>query len=99
MSSEMAKIADDLDSFVHDLREEGSSDATALWLEQRASALRRIAAAGEQKPVARLREALELHTICDDCGNSSLAHDRAVWTDDGSSFCPGCFPKDAGHVE
>lgn len=51
MSDELTKVADDLDSFVHDMREDGNDDS-ALWLEQRASALRRIAAAGEQKPVA-----------------------------------------------
>lgn len=32
----------------------------------------------------------EQRTTCDDCGNSNLAHDRAVWTDDGASYCPTC---------
>ena len=32
----------------------------------------------------------EQRTICEDCGNSNLAHDRAVWTDDGASYCPSC---------
>lgn len=34
----------------------------------------------------------EQRTICEGCGNSNLAADRAIWTDDGSSFCPECFP-------
>lgn len=34
----------------------------------------------------------EQRTICDDCGNANLAHDRAVWMDDGSSYCPTCQP-------
>lgn len=32
----------------------------------------------------------EQHTICDECGNMALAHDRAVWCDDGSCYCPPC---------
>jgi len=32
----------------------------------------------------------EQTTICDDCGNANLAHTRAVWTDDGASYCPTC---------
>ncbi len=35
----------------------------------------------------------EQRTICESCGNSNLAHERAVWTDDGSSFCPACIPQ------
>ena len=31
-------------------------------------------------------------TVCDDCGNLNLAHDRAVWTEDGASYCPSCRP-------
>lgn len=49
---ELTALADDLDNFVHDLREEGSSDATALWLEKRASALRTLASQAKQEPVA-----------------------------------------------
>lgn len=34
-------------------------------------------------------------TICHECGQSNLAAAKAVWTDDGSSFCPdGCAPQD-----
>jgi hypothetical protein len=32
-------------------------------------------------------------TICDDCGNASLAHSLAVWTEDGASYCPSCRPE------
>lgn len=32
----------------------------------------------------------EQRTICEDCGNANLAHARAVWTDDGASYCPTC---------
>jgi hypothetical protein len=32
-------------------------------------------------------------TICDDCGNVSLAHSLAVWTEDGASYCPSCRPE------
>ena len=35
----------------------------------------------------------EQTTICDVCGNANLAHDRAKWSEDGSSFCPPCFPQ------
>lgn len=36
----------------------------------------------------------EQRTICEECGESNLAHDRAIWTEDGSSsFCPGCAPR------
>lgn len=34
----------------------------------------------------------EQRTICEACGNSNLAHDRAAWTDDGTSYCPSCLP-------
>lgn len=34
----------------------------------------------------------EQRTICEGCGNSNLAHSRAIWTDDGTSYCPPCFP-------
>lgn len=37
----------------------------------------------------------EQTTICDDCGNSNLAHDKAVWTQDGASYCPTCRPHTA----
>jgi len=37
----------------------------------------------------------EQTTICHECGNSTLAHGRASWTDDGISFCPTCFPTSA----
>jgi hypothetical protein len=33
------------------------------------------------------------YTICDDCGNSILPHDGAVWTADGASYCPSCRPS------
>lgn len=36
----------------------------------------------------------EQTTICEMCGNRNLAHDRAVWTEDGSSFCPPCYPRE-----
>ena len=32
-------------------------------------------------------------TICNDCGNPSLAHSLAVWTEDGASYCPSCRPE------
>lgn len=35
------------------------------------------------------------YTICDDCGNSTLEHDKAVWTTDGASYCPTCRPMTA----
>lgn len=35
---------------------------------------------------------LEQRTICAECGYSSLAHDRAIWTESEDSFCPPCFP-------
>jgi hypothetical protein len=35
----------------------------------------------------------EQTTICDDCGNASLAHSLAVWTEDGASYCPSCRPE------
>lgn len=35
----------------------------------------------------------EQRTICEACGNSNLAHDRAAWTDDGTSYCPSCLPS------
>lgn len=34
----------------------------------------------------------EQRTICEECGNSNLAHSRAIWTGDGASYCPPCFP-------
>ena len=34
----------------------------------------------------------EQRTICEACGNSNLAHDRAAWTNDGTSYCPSCLP-------
>lgn len=34
----------------------------------------------------------EQRTICEACGNANLAHDRAAWTDDGTSYCPSCLP-------
>ncbi len=38
----------------------------------------------------------EQRTICEACGNSNLAHDRAAWTDDGTSYCPSCLPPPSG---
>jgi hypothetical protein len=35
-------------------------------------------------------ERREQFTICDDCGKSDLYATDAVWTEDGSSFCPTC---------
>ena len=34
----------------------------------------------------------EQRTICEACGNANLAHDRAAWTNDGTSYCPSCLP-------
>lgn len=36
----------------------------------------------------------EQRTICEACGNANLAHKRAKWTGDGSSYCPPCLPKE-----
>lgn len=58
--------------------------------EQIRAALEAVSSIHETEPVARRGEQ---RTICVECGNSNLAHDRAVWTDDGSSFCPGCYPN------
>ena len=33
----------------------------------------------------------EQRTICEACGNTNLAHDRAAWADDGASYCQKCF--------
>jgi hypothetical protein len=33
------------------------------------------------------------YTICDDCGGTDLEHDKAVWTEDGASYCPSCRPE------
>ncbi|WP_226560776.1 hypothetical protein [Salipiger thiooxidans] len=44
----------------------------------------------DKSPLHHLAKRGEQRTICEECGESELAHDRAVWTDDGSSFCPGC---------
>lgn len=41
----------------------------------------------------------EQRTICEACGNSNLAHGRAIWTDDGSSFCPSCAPQPEAVIE
>ncbi|MBR9840245.1 MAG: hypothetical protein GYB50_20480 [Rhodobacteraceae bacterium] len=46
-------------------------------------------------PLHHLAKRGEQRTICDECGESELAHDRAVWTEDGSSFCPGCARRAA----
>ncbi len=37
---------------------------------------------------------VEQRTICDACGNEALSHDRALWADDGASYCPPCWPKE-----
>jgi len=43
------------------------------------------------KPAYTRCEAPRLqYTTCDDCGKSDLEHDKAVWTDDGASYCPSC---------
>ena len=47
---------------------------------------------GQPAPDATARKG-EQRTICEDCGNANLAHDRAVWTDDGTSYCPTCRPR------
>ena len=38
------------------------------------------------------RKAAPQYTICDDCGNNCLEHDKAIWTADGASYCPACRP-------
>lgn len=43
------------------------------------------------------KEALELHTICDDCGKE-IMHDKANWADDGSSYCPSCRTLEPMHT-
>ncbi len=49
-----------------------------------------LTALGEPTPQPMEARRGELRTICDDCGNSNLANDRAVWTDDWASYCPTC---------
>ena len=41
------------------------------------------------------RRARTQYTICDDCGNSTLEHNKAVWTTDGASYCQTCRPMTA----
>lgn len=67
---------------------EPAEDPFDIAREDRA-ALEAVSSIHEAEPDARRGEQ---RTICAECGNSNLAHDRAVWTDDGSSFCPGCYP-------
>lgn len=41
----------------------------------------------------------EQRTICEACGNANLAHDRAAWAEDGTSYCPQCRPTEQGETK
>lgn len=54
ISAELNRVADDLDSFIKDMMEDGN-DASAAWLEERSCTLRRLSAQ-QREPVVRVKE-------------------------------------------
>lgn len=86
-NDEMLAIAEALEEFAMIDEAEGGNPLV-IATERRAAELLR--STREAEPVANKDEQ---RTICEACGNSNIAHDRAVWTDDGSAFCPPCHPS------
>ena len=49
-------------------------------------------ASASSATIARIDAASEQPANCEGCGRRDIAAVRAVWTEDGSSFCPTCAP-------